>query len=109
MNECLVIFTFIYPVIISIFYLQADIYVNTTNTNLDLSQGAVAVALSKAAGPELQKECSKKAPVAVGEIAVTGAGKLPCHYVFHTVVSTYDKTGGKAVKVTEIYHGCVLS
>lgn len=57
------------------------------------------MALAKAAGPELQAECDKKPQVAVGDIAVTGAGRLPCRYVFHTVTPSYDKPGGKAEKV----------
>ena len=75
-------------------------YVNTTNCNLDLSQGAVATALAKAAGPTLQAECNKKAPVSVGNYAVTGAGKLPCRNVLHVVAPNYDGPGGQAEKVS---------
>ena len=64
-------------------------YVNTTNGDLNLSNGGVAEALSKAAGPALQEECKKKAPISVGDIAVTGGGKLQCQYVLHTVAAQY--------------------
>ena len=64
-------------------------YVNTTNGDLNLSNGGVAEALSKAAGPALQEECKKKAPISVGDIAVTGGGKLQCRYVLHTVAAQY--------------------
>lgn len=64
---------------------------NTTNPNLDLSQGAVARALLKAGGPSLQQECGNIAPIAVGDVAVTGPGKLPCRYVLHTVLPAYKK------------------
>ena len=74
-------------------------YINSTNHQLNLSQGAVAQALAKAAGPALQDECNKKAPIQDGEIAVTGAGKLPCRHVFHVVAPKYDGAGGKAEKV----------
>ena len=71
-------------------------YVNTTNPNLDLSFGEVAQALSKAAGPTLQAECTKKAPISAGDIAVTGGGNLQCRYVFHTVAaSQYDQQAEK--------------
>ena len=70
-------------------------YVNTTNTNLDLSFGEVAQALSKAAGPTLQAECTNKAPISVGEIAVTGGGRLQSRYVFHVVASQYDHQAEK--------------
>ncbi len=79
-------------------------FVNTTNGQLDLSHGAVATALAKAAGPDLQSECKTKAPVAVGDLAITGAGNLPCRYVFHTVAPEYDKPGGGAEKVTQCNH-----
>ena len=65
-------------------------YVNTTNADLDLTQGPVAQALSKAAGPTLQAECKKKAPISVGNIAVTGGGKLQCCHVIHVVASKYQ-------------------
>lgn len=51
---------------------------NTTNTNLDLRQGAVSMALLQAGGQSLQQECTQKAPIKVGEVAVTGSGNLPC-------------------------------
>ena len=74
-------------------------HVNSTNKNLDLSMGALAPAVLKAAGPSLQAECNEKAPVLDGDVAITGAGKLPSRYVFHTVVPTHDGPGGKAEKV----------
>ena len=76
-------------------------YVNTTNADLDLSQGPVARALSKAAGPALQAECTKKAPISVGDIAVTGGGRLQCRYVFHTVAGQYPHREKQAEKVRE--------
>ena len=74
-------------------------YVNTTNVDLNLSQGAVAQALSKAAGPALQAECTKKAPISVGDIAVTGSGRLPCRYVLHTVAAQHHRREKQAEKV----------
>ena len=76
-------------------------YVNTTNVELNLSQGGVAQALSKAAGPALQAECTKKAPISVGDIAVTGGGRLQCCYVFHTVAAQYHRREKQAEKVKE--------
>ena len=82
-----------------LFSLQADVYVNTTNTKLDLSSGAVSQALLKAGGPDLQAECKKKAPISVGDVAVTGGGKLECLHIFHVVIPSYDGPGGQAEKV----------
>ena len=70
-------------------------YVNTTNVDLNLSQGAVAQALSKAAGPALQAECTKKAPISAGDIAVTEGGRLQCRHVIHVVASSYQKQAEK--------------
>ena len=78
-------------------------YVNTTNGDLDLAQGGVAQALSKAAGPALQAECTKKAPISVGDIAVTGGGRLPCQYILHTVAAKYRRREKQAEKVRGNY------
>ena len=82
-------------------------YVNTTNTKLDLTQGAVAQTLAKAAGPSLQAECTRKAPVSLGNIAVTRAGNLPSQYILHVVAPSYDGPGGQAEKVT-FYHMSIV-
>ena len=74
---------------------------NSTNGNMDLSGGAVAQALAKAAGPSLQAECTKKAPIAAGEIAVTGPGNIRrCKCIIHINCPGYDKTG----KAEEVSH-----
>ena len=74
---------------------QADVYVNTTNTDLNLSQGAVSLALLQAGGARLQQECSQKAPIRMGDVADTGPGNLSCQSVFHTALPSYNKSGEK--------------
>ena len=81
-------------------------YVNTTNEDLDLTQGAVAKALSQAAGPALQAECTNKARISVGSMAVTGSGNLPCRHVFHIVAPSYDGPGRNAEKVNFCANFC---
>jgi O-acetyl-ADP-ribose deacetylase (regulator of RNase III) len=54
--------------------------------------------LLNAAGQSLQDECTKKAPVKIGNVVITGPGKLPCKYVLHTVIPSYD--GKASEKVT---------
>ena len=74
---------------------------NSTNAKLDLSGGAVAQALSKAAGPALQAECTQKAPIATGEIVVTGPGNIRrCKCIIHINCPGYDKTSGQAEEVS---------
>lgn len=61
----------------------------SVGSNLNLSIGAVANAMSQAAGPALQKAVrEKKDEIAVlgeGEIIYTFPGNLPCRYVIHCV------------------------
>ena len=74
---------------------------------MNLSGGAVAQALAKAAGPALQDECTKKAPIAAGEIAVTGPGKiLRCKCIIHINCPGYDQSGGQAETVSHTYILC---
>ena len=87
--------------------MQPDVYVNTTNGNLDLSQGAVSLSLLKAGGKSLQTECNKAAPINVGDVAVTGSGNLPCRHVFHMVLPSYRKHSTEGEKVR--FLKCALS
>ncbi len=61
-----------------------DAIVNAANSDL-AHGGGVAGAIVRRGGAEIQSESSGKAPVAVGEVVVTGAGRLPCRYVIHAV------------------------
>lgn len=65
-----------------------DVVVNTANEHLK-HIGGLALALSKAAGPELQAECDKivkkDGMVSPGNAVISKAGKLPCHHVIHAV------------------------
>ena len=77
---------------------QCEAMVNTTDQNLGFG-GNVSQALLKAAGDSLKDECEKKKPVAVGGVAVTGAGNLKCKRIIHTVLPSYDGPHGTAEKV----------
>ena len=90
---------------------QAQIYVNSTNGNMDLSGGTIGQALAKAAGPALQAECTKKAPIAAGEIAVTGPGNIRrCQCIIHVNCPGFDHSGGQAEDVRHVHvlHVAVL-
>ena len=65
-------------------------YVCTANSNLDLSRGVIAQRMAKLAGPSLQKECKAKGHANIGDVVVTGPGKLGSQYVFHAVAADYD-------------------
>ncbi len=52
--------------------------------------------ISRAGGPEIQRESNQKAPINTGEATFTTAGTLPHKYVIHTVGPIYrDGTQGE--------------
>ena len=61
--------------------LAVDAIANAANTRL-LHGGGVAGAISRAGGPEIQRESDRRAPIGVGE-AVETTGDLPCRWVIH--------------------------
>jgi len=71
---------------------QPDIeaIVNAANAYLR-SGGGVAGAIHRAAGPELEKECQKYAPIKPGEAVITKGYKLPNKYVIHCLGPVYGK------------------
>lgn len=61
---------------------RVDAIVNAANSDLVLGAG-VAGAIASRGGPEIQAECDRLGPIAVGEAAITGAGRLPARFVIH--------------------------
>lgn len=61
-----------------------DAIVNAANEQLRHG-GGVAAAIARRAGPALQEESQRIAPVPTGSAKATGAGQLPCRYVIHAV------------------------
>ena len=62
--------------------LEVDAITNAANTRL-IHGGGVAGAISRAAGPALQRESEDAAPIGLGEAVATGAGDLPSRWVIH--------------------------
>ncbi|MGH9861955.1 MAG: macro domain-containing protein [Candidatus Acidiferrales bacterium] len=61
---------------------DVDAVVNAANNHLQLG-GGVAGAIRRQGGPEIQAECDRLGPIAVGEAAVTSGGKLKARFVIH--------------------------
>ncbi|MCM8809133.1 MAG: macro domain-containing protein [Candidatus Omnitrophica bacterium] len=93
---------------------QPDIIciVNAANAWLK-SGGGVAGAIHRAAGPGLEQECRKYAPIKPGQAVITGGHNLPNKYVIHCLGPVYgvDKPEEKilsdcyknALKIAEEY------
>jgi O-acetyl-ADP-ribose deacetylase len=61
---------------------DVDAIVNAANNDLMLGAG-VAGAIRRKGGPSIQVECDRIGPIAIGEAAMTGGGKLKARHVIH--------------------------
>ena len=62
--------------------LDVDAITNAANTQLKHG-GGVAAAISRAGGPQVQRESDAKAPIGLGDAVETTAGDMPARYVIH--------------------------
>jgi O-acetyl-ADP-ribose deacetylase (regulator of RNase III) len=62
--------------------LEVDAIANAANTQLRHG-GGVAGAISRAGGPEVQRESNARAPIGLGEAVETTAGDMPARWVIH--------------------------
>src|SRR5437588_6462021 len=62
--------------------LEVDAIANAANTRL-MHGGGVAGAISRAGGPEVQRESDQRSPIGLGEAVETTGGEMPCRWVIH--------------------------
>ncbi len=62
--------------------LEVDAIANAANTRL-VHGGGVAGAISRAGGPQIQRESDKRAPIGLGDAVETSGGSMPCRWVIH--------------------------
>jgi O-acetyl-ADP-ribose deacetylase len=78
--------------------LEVDAIANAANTRL-MHGGGVAAAISRAGGPEVQRESDEKAPIGLGEAIETTAGEMPARYVIHA--ATMELGGPTSAEIIE--------
>jgi len=78
--------------------LEVDAIANAANTRL-AHGGGVAGAISRAGGPEVQRESDERAPIGLGEAVETTAGDMPARYVIHA--ATMELGGPTSAEIIE--------
>jgi O-acetyl-ADP-ribose deacetylase len=78
--------------------LDVDAIANAANTMLRHG-GGVAGAISRAGGPEVQRESDEKAPIGLGEAVETTAGDMPARWVIHA--ATMELGGPTSAEIIE--------
>lgn len=87
---------------------QADVIVNTTDSGLHLSFGAVSSSILAKAGQALQHECRTKYPggVMVGDVACTQGHGLQCQAVYHVTLPHWS-ANSKQVGLAVFAYECI--
>lgn len=84
---------------------KVDAIVNAANRRMWMGSG-VAGALKKAGGSEIEQEALMKGPASIGDVVVTGAGRLEAKYVLHAVAIDYSFRAS-ADTVTQALRNCL--
>jgi len=78
--------------------LEVDAIVNAADNHLGMG-GGVAFAIKKKGGKIIEDEAVEQAPISIGEVVVTTAGKLKAKYVIHAAAMGLDfRTDANKIK-----------
>jgi O-acetyl-ADP-ribose deacetylase len=79
--------------------LDVDAIANAANTRL-IHGGGVAGAIARSAGPALEEESRRRAPIGLGDAVETTGGELPARWVIHaaTMVDPGGTTSADVVR-----------
>jgi O-acetyl-ADP-ribose deacetylase len=86
--------------------LDVDAITNAANTQLKHG-GGVAAAISRAGGPDVQRESDEKAPIGLGDAVATTAGDMPARHVIHA--ATMELGGPTSAEIIERATGSTLA
>jgi O-acetyl-ADP-ribose deacetylase (regulator of RNase III) len=78
--------------------LEVDAIANAANTQLRHG-GGVAGAISRAGGPDVQRESDERAPIGLGQAVETTAGDMPARWVIHA--ATMELGGPTSAEIIE--------
>ena len=78
--------------------LDVDAITNAANTQLK-NGGGVAAAISRAGGPDVQRESDEKAPIGLGDAVATTAGDMLARHVIHA--ATMELGGPTSAEIIE--------
>jgi O-acetyl-ADP-ribose deacetylase (regulator of RNase III) len=78
--------------------LEVDAIANAANTRL-MHGGGVAGAITRAGGPEVQRESDERAPIELGSAVETTAGEMPARWVIHA--ATMELGGPTSADIIE--------
>src|SRR4051795_7963291 len=76
--------------------LEVEAIANAANTRL-AHGGGVAGAISRAGGPDIQRESDARAPIGLGEAVETTAGKMPARWVIHAATMELGRPTSAAI------------
>ncbi len=90
---------------------SVDAIVNAANSSL-MGGGGVDGAIHRAGGPAILEDCrgirEREGPLPPGGAVITGAGRLPCRYVIHTVGPVWNGGGqGEPETLARCYRGAL--